>query len=192
MGTKPEDVIIDTGDVDIEEILREILEPMFQKLQQDTQAYVESVVKSHVGGDEEGESEAGAKSVNPEVRALQNKLAQMERKAQEAEALERKRNIEAALAETVQAFGTDVPSLAQVALKDRAGELVESNGQYLTKDGKTISDLAKEFFDSPEGKRLLPADMRQGTGQPRGNAPRAKGNPELSTDEAIAATFGRL
>ena len=192
MGTKPEDVIIDTGDVDIEEILREILEPMFQKLQQDTQAYVESVVKSHVGGDEEGEGEAGAKSVNPEVRALQNKLAQMERKAQEAEALERKRNIEAALAETVQAFGTDVPSLAQVALKDRAGELVESNGQYLTKDGKTISDLAKEFFDSPEGKRLLPADMRQGTGQPRGNAPRAKGNPELSTDEAIAATFGRL
>lgn len=186
-------IVLDNDDVDLEEVLKEILTPLFEQLREDVQEFVSAEVQRVVDPsafDEDGDS---PRSSNPEVKALQNKLAQMEKKAQEAEAKERSQKIENALSEAVQAFKTDVPSLATLALKHRAGELVESStGEFITKDGKSLKDLATDFFSTHEGKRLLPADMRMGTGQPLGKAPRNQGKPEVSTDEAIAATFGML
>lgn len=194
MTQASDEIVLDTETVDIETVLQEILTPMFKNLTQELRTYIKSEVEQTLRTsarhtDENDEEEEG--DVSPEVKALQKKLALMEQRAKEQEAQQEADKLRTALTEIVQSHKSDSPKLAQVALREHLGELVKaSDGTYMTKDGKSITEAAKEFFATSDGMRLLPADMRQGSGLPNGKPPRSQGTGEVSTDEAILRTFG--
>jgi hypothetical protein len=194
MTNRPDEIVLGDDTVDIEQVLTEVLTPMFQSLSKELKTYVkteiEQTYKAQQPVADEDDSEDSS-DVSPEVKALQRKLQAMEQKALEQEQREKANKLNSTLSDIVQGYKSDAPKLASLALKEHLGELVEaSDGSYLTKDGRSIQDAAKEFFQTPDGMRLLPSDMRQGSGLPQGKPPRSQGSGDVSTDDAILRTFG--
>lgn len=56
-------------------------------------------------------------------------------------------------------------SVVQELLANRLKtDAVEKDGSWLTKDGKTLAESAKSFFETTEGSHFLPSNHRDGSG----------------------------
>lgn len=184
----------DDGDeLDIEQVLKDILVPLLEERDKQLKAHLDNVVIERLkkaAPEPVQDAEEGNSRLSPEVKALQARIKAMEQKAADDAAAQERAKLDNYLTDVVSGFKTDEPKLAKLALKDVLGEIVNTDGAYLTKDGKPVTDVAKEFFSSSTGQRLLPATMRNGSGVPKGNPQRATGNPELTTDDVISKVFG--
>ncbi len=178
--------------LDIEQTLKEILTPLIADVRKQLLTQVTQEVESRFKQQQEAPTQPEVESDNPTVKALTERLKMLEEKdlEQQKQAAEAKRT--SYLAEIVQKHGTDVPDLAMLAVNKRLGDLVEHEGKYLCRDGKDPVAVVDEFFKTPEGMRLLPSNLKPGSGNLGGQAPRVRGNKEATTDELIMKAFGGI
>ena len=193
MGTKPE-TELDTDGIDIEEVLKDILGPMMAQLTKELEfkmgQAIEQRFSEYQNSTDEPENEEDEEEASPKVLALQKRLQAMEEKAKAQEAADAQAKADKYLADLVAEHKPIDNGLAEVYLKSQLGQLVDNSGEYLTRDGKSVKEAVKAFFQTPTGQHLLPSQMKPGSGVPKGQAPRLVSRPELTTDEAIMATFG--
>jgi hypothetical protein len=175
--TKPADPATPPdGEIDIEAMLTQIVTPLIQQLQgkfAQELARVKTELTTTlderfkaVESNDKPEPKPEVKEDSAAVRALQAKLEQLEKdRAVERAEIERK-ELESALKDAVASGNPEDYNLALAGLQHFAGKLTKVDGKYLSENGKDLSALATEFYQSPSGKRTLPSGIKPGNPAP--------------------------
>lgn len=177
-----------------QEKLEEYLSPAIKQFATDFQEYLDSGLdglkkelaspqpspKDDKGGQEDP---LGARLKQLEADLAAQKAA-FEAKEKEANQLA----FNQSLTEAITATGTQFPNEATKFLSGLfEGAVKYPSGNWVAKDGKTISEHTKTFFESPFGKHLLPADTASGSGS-KPTKP-VTGQTDVSTGEALMEAF---
>jgi hypothetical protein len=100
------------------------------------------------------------------IKALQSKIASLEKENLERQQQAEKAELEAALRDAVASGNPEDATLALAGLTAFAGNLTKVEGKYITEAGKDLTTVAREFYESPSGKRTLPSGILPGTPAP--------------------------
>lgn len=122
------------------------------------------------------------------VKLLEDKLAQAAEKEAKQEAAAQDLRFSNSLNGELDKLSPLHKNIVQEILSNRIRkDVVEKDGQWLTKDGKTLSETVKNFFDSPEGQHFLPTNHQNGVGASESGAPKA--GEKVDMESAIMAAF---
>lgn len=99
-----------------------------------------------------------------EKLTLSKRLELLEQQIQERDAALAAKNFSEALNRAVDGHNPVMKTLALEVLQSRLKDFSETDGRYLNKEGVSLEDAVKGFFESPEGKHLLPPKHSEGSG----------------------------
>lgn len=120
------------------------------------------------------------------VKELEKQLSEATAKAEEQAKREASLSFDRELSKVMDGYPVQFKDVAFEVVANRVkAEAANSNGEWLTKDGKKLSEYVKEFTSSDFGKHLMPANHQDGLGskQPKGKA------PELDTQDPEKALW---
>lgn len=67
-------------------------------------------------------------------------------------------------------------------------DAVEKDGQWLSKDGKNLTEKVAEFFSTPEGSHFMPSNHVNGVGATETSSPRT--GDKIDIEGALLAAYG--
>jgi hypothetical protein len=130
-------------------------------------------------------------TLNNRLKVLEAKLAEAEKREKAALAKEKDRRFEKLLNDTLTAKGDVLhsPLVAELLTYRLRGIADEtSEGQWLTKDGKSLSEAVEEFFSTPAGSHFIPSDHKNGLGTKKpSNIPSSTDISGISLDDMLSS-----
>ena len=194
----PENTVDET--VDIEALLGQIVRPLIDQLSYSLHSELKTI-----------RTELAAKTAAPEqvtrqneetpglesgesavVKALQAKVAQLEKDAADREAARQQEALQSALKDAVASGNPEDYTLAMAGLTQFAGKLTQVDGKYISDYGKDLSVLAADFYASPSGKRCLPSTIKPGTNQPPSNVITSNTGSNVTLEDQLLRDIDRL
>jgi hypothetical protein len=107
-----------------------------------------------------------SKSDNEVVKALQERLAQMEKRDAEREEAAKAGRFKDSLRSAISPENPLHSSVVEELLSNRLKGLIESDGAFISTKGETMTELVQQFFQSPEGSHFKPAKGKTTATQP--------------------------
>jgi hypothetical protein len=171
--------------------IEELLEPMTVQILKDLQQFLDARIAPVAERLQALEDVATA----PEAKDPQEpdtgkdpvalRLQELEAKLAAKEQLEADQKFADAVRSAIKPHGTQYAdeALEYLLPKVKEGAKQDSKGQWLTKDGKSLEEASKAFFDSPFGKHLLPPTHQEGSGT------QAPGKPPVTPDVITPADY---
>lgn len=184
----------------LDEQLEALLEPMQAAIISSLQEYVTQLVTplqqrldtlaQEPPPASPGQPEGVESALDARVKSLENELKQAKEKEQLREAEASSSRFDKLLSDTLDSqqgllYKPEVSELLAARIKSKA---VEKDGQWLTKDGKTLQEAVIDFFKSDAGKHFLPANHQDGTGTPQPSGSRTQ-QPTVSLDQQLSELF---
>lgn len=127
-------------------------------------------------------------NLDARVKDLEKQLADATAKSEEQAKREASLNFDRELSKVMDSYPVQFKDVAFEVVSNRIkSEAANTNGEWVTKDGKKLSEYVKEFTNSDFGKHLLPSNHTDGLGnkQPKGKAPEVEANPEEALWQAF-------
>jgi hypothetical protein len=185
--------------LDIVATLETLLQPTALQLTADLKQFletriapIEEAIAQPAKPEKPEKPEKPADPANPleaRLMVLEQQLKEANEKQEAADRASAQLRFDKHLASVLDGFSPLHKSLLQEVLSNRFKDSSTEQGEnWLTKDGKLLSEAVKEYFSTPEGKHFLPPTYSDGAGtsQPeKAKAPAA----EMSTAEALAQAF---
>lgn len=101
---------------------------------------------------------------DPEKLTLSKRLEILEQQIKERDEALAAKNFSEALGKAVDSHNPAMKTLALEVLQGRLKDFQATDGRYLNKEGQDLDSAVKAFFESPEGKHLLPPKHSEGAG----------------------------
>jgi HPt (histidine-containing phosphotransfer) domain-containing protein len=188
-------------EVNIEQVLSDIITPLINQLTVKTQSELKRVqseltqamdakfaeTKAPKTSDDEAPD-----SSNPAVKALMAKIEALENENRQNKAKQDKAELDAALKDAVASGSPEDYNLALAGLQHFAGSLTKVDGKFISENGKDLTTIAKEFYESPSGKRVLPSGILQGVTPPPSNTSRPNTVDISTLDERLMRGVGAI
>jgi hypothetical protein len=178
----------------LDEQLETLLEPMQAAIISSLQEYVTSLVtplqqRLDTLAKPQETSKPEETPLEARLKLLETELSQAKEKETLREAEASSSRFDKLLSDTLDGqqgllYKSEVAELLAARIKSKA---VEKDGQWLTKDGKTLQETVSEFFQSASGKHFLPANHQDGTGTPQPSGSRT--TPTVSLDQQLSELF---
>lgn len=185
----------------IEELVESLLQPTVDALLNEVKTYMTTNAKqlsdrldaiekrpTEAPKDENSTKGKAESAMEQRIKALETQLQQAEEARQAQEKAAQAMRFDSALGGTLDAISPMHKQVVQELLANRMKQdSVEKDGMWLTKDGKTMDEAVKGFFETPEGKHFLPSQHKDGAGTKE--PVQTKTEQKLSTHEMLAQAF---
>lgn len=182
-------------DLNIEQVLTDIITPLIAQLTVKTQHELKRVQTeltqefetklSALTKDNQETKPEGEGVDNPAVKALMAKIEALENENRTNKAKQDKAELDAALKDAVASGSPEDYNLALAGLQHYAGSLTKVDGKFISESGKDLLAIAREFYDSPSGKRVLPSGIKPGVTPPPSNTARPNASDTSTLDERL-------
>lgn len=172
---------------DIEQFIEKWMTPVVQQLHEAIQANKVELEASLKSKAIEPKAES---AFEQRVKTLEKQLEEAAKKEQAQEKAAAGLRFDNALSSQLDTMNPIHKSIVQELLSNRLKQdIVEKDGQWLTKDGKTLTEVTTEFFGSEQGLHFLPSQHRDGAGTKEPTkANTGASEPDLGTQ--LARSFG--
>lgn len=132
----------------------------------------------------EPEPDKGNQSVTARLKQLEDELA---RRDAEKEATDRQSRYHNTFDEALSQYSLAYPKETAELLRGVfQGQVDEVEGNWLSKDGKSLSDVVRGFMDTDFGRHLLQAPTANGSGSRTANSPKTQ---PASVGDSLAHIF---
>lgn len=185
----------------IEELVESLLQPTVEALLSEVKTYmttnakqladrIEAIEKrgTETPKDENSTKGKAESAMEQRIKALETQLREAEDARQAQEKAAQSMRFDGALSSQLDSVSPMHKNIVQELLATRLKQdAVEKDGQWLTKDGKTMDEAVKGFFSTPEGMHFLPSQHKDGAGTKE--PVQTKTEQKLSTHEMLAQAF---
>ena len=147
--------------------LEGLLDPIVSQLSQGMETFLRDKVEPRLAAIETSVPKATSEpkdGTDEKPASLTQRLALLEKQLADREAKIREQSFDSELSSALSKYPTPFQEQAKKLIKAELAESQESEGRWLTKDGKTFQEAVDGFFGSDFGKHLLPAETVSGAG----------------------------
>lgn len=171
---------------DLETTVVNLLAPTVESFKQELAGRLEAVEKAGSTAKPKDKAES---AMEQRIRGLEEQLKAAEEARANQEKASASLRFDQELSKTLDGTSPLHKGIVQELLATRLKQdAVEKDGVWLTKDGKTLAESTKGFFETPEGQHFLPSSHQNGAGtsEPKGNKTAPAGT---SLADELASAF---